>query len=250
MHMLKEFHDLKKFFVFICLALLFVFVSGLTSSFASRKNQCLRCHMNLTEAKKNIHPVFKLDCGICHVKVRGKEHPLHNESIKLKTNIPALCYDCHKESKFKGKTVHPPVKQGSCVSCHDAHSSEHGLLLKSSPPELCYNCHDRRKFTKEYPHKVSLAGCSKRCHTPHASDKRFLLPQEINDLCISCHRAQETGRHIVSLTGGRIHPIEGVRDPKRLKRELSCSSCHNPHSSKYTKLFVSKNICKRCHKFY
>jgi predicted CXXCH cytochrome family protein len=97
---------------------------------------------------------------------------------------------------------------------------------------------------------VALNSCGIRCHSPHASEKPYLLSQTMNDNCIGCHRAQETGRHIVSLPGGRIHPIKGLHDPSNPTKEMSCTSCHNPHSSNFAKLYSVGQKCKGCHKNY
>ena len=73
-------------------------------------------------------------------------------------------------------------------------------------------------------------------HNPHASDKPYLLSLSINDSCIGCHKAQETGRHIVSLPARSIHPVKGVPNPRNPREEISCASCHDPHSSNFPKL--------------
>jgi predicted CXXCH cytochrome family protein len=31
---------------------------------------------------------------------------------------------------------------------------------------------------------------------------------------------------------------------------ITCTTCHNPHSSEYRKLFPKPRICKMCHKYY
>jgi predicted CXXCH cytochrome family protein len=54
----------------------------------------------------------------------------------------------------------------------------------------------------------------------------------------------------VASLGGKIHPLSGVRDPRNPKREMSCVSCHNPHSADNAKLFTAKRRCQMCHKRY
>ena len=49
------------------------------------------------------------------------------------------------------------------------------------------------------------------------------------------------------------HPVTGKPDPSRPGRELSCTSCHNPHSSNLVSLFASeslslRSLCLMCHK--
>jgi len=220
------------------------------NTFAAHKNPCLTCHKNYKKPTKNIHPALDIGCEACHVTVQGKEHPKHEDSVKLRYDVPGLCYNCHKESKFKGSDVHSPVAGGMCTSCHDAHRSDFKKLLINEPPELCYGCHKKAKFTQKYSHLVALNGCGRRCHNPHASDKPYLLSLGVNDVCTGCHKAQETGRHIVSLPKGHIHPVKGFPDPEKPTKELSCASCHNPHSSNFERLFASRKKWKRCHEFY
>ena len=229
---------------------LFTFEPFTFSTFAAQKNQCLKCHKHFGMHTKKSRSASKMGCGACHLAVQGKKHPKQKNSIKLKYDIPKLCYDCHRESQFKGRHIHAPVAEGRCTVCHTIHRSRFKSLLISKPPELCYQCHDKEKFTKKYVHKVALNSCGRRCHNPHASEKPYLLSLSINEDCTGCHKAQATGRHIVSIPGGGIHPIRGVPDPKSPTKEMGCTSCHNPHSSNFAKLFLSKRRCKRCHKNY
>ena len=234
----------------IMVILLFTFGTFTFNAFAARKNQCLKCHKHVGMHAKNIRASSKRGCGACHLAVQGKKHPQQKNSIKLKYDIPGLCYDCHRESQFKGHYIHVPVAEGKCTVCHNIHKSRVKSLLASETPELCYQCHDKAKFTKKYIHKVALNSCGRRCHNPHASENPYLLALSINDNCAGCHKAQETGRHIVSIRGGGIHPIRGVPYPKKPTKEMGCTSCHSPHSSNFVKLFLSKKKCKRCHRNY
>ncbi len=220
------------------------------SVFAEKENPCLICHVNFREPSKNIHPALNIGCDACHFAEQGKEHPKHRNSIRLRYDVPDLCYKCHKESKFKGENIHSPVFRGMCTACHNVHQSDFKSLLITEPPDLCYKCHYKEKFIKKHTHKVASNACGRRCHDPHASDRPYLLSQDVETTCIGCHRAQETGRHILSLSNGRIHPIKGFPYPNKPKKEMNCVSCHDPHGSNFAKLFSSGKKCKKCHKFY
>lgn len=211
---------------------------------------CAKCHPDIGKGQKYRHPAINLGCSSCHLPKVGRQHPKEKESMQLTYDIPTLCFHCHKEKKFTGKYIHLPTERAMCMMCHDPHQSDIEDLLRSEPQELCYRCHAREKFTKPYIHKVALGGCGIRCHNHHASDYPHLLSSEIGDLCIGCHKIQESGTHIVSLPGGKVHPVFWKKDPGKRKRAMTCSSCHNPHGSKYRKLFIYKPICKRCHKIY
>ena len=221
-----------------------------SSTFAEQENPCLICHVNFKEPSKNIHPALNIGCDACHFAEQGKEHPKQKNSIKLRYDVPELCYNCHKESKFKDQYIHKPISEGMCTACHNVHQSDFKSLLIIEPPELCYKCHYKAKFIKKHFHKVALNACGRRCHDPHASNRPYRLSQDVNTTCIGCHSAQESGRHIVSFSDSRIHPIKGLLDPNKPNMEMNCVSCHNPHSSNFAKLFSSGKKCKKCHKFY
>jgi predicted CXXCH cytochrome family protein len=224
----------------------FLILSG--DAFAASGNRCLKCHTDI-EKHKNVHPAIKNGCDICHIELNGLEHPVQKESIRLSEKVPGLCYKCHNESKYNKKFKHSPYAKGECTKCHNTHASDFNKLLRSDAPDICYTCHKKEKFTKKYVHAIIVNGCSKRCHSPHASDSQYCLAMPINEGCIGCHREQESGRHIASVPGPFIHPISGVPDPKKPDQELTCASCHNPHSSKYPILLYTKGKCRKCHKY-
>jgi predicted CXXCH cytochrome family protein len=282
----------------ILIFLFFIFGPSQSWAFSVGETPCLTCHMELSKPAKSVHAVMASGCYICHRLVEGKNHPEQKDSIKLTQNVPGLCYschdetgfkgkslhppvvidtctvchnphqsnfgklltqdipelcyNCHSESKFRGKVVHTPVGKGLCLSCHNAHASNFTNILTEAVPEICYTCHKKEQFTRKYVHPVAVIpnGCI-LCHSPHANDYPHLLPNSINEVCISCHEGKETGRHVVSsLPGGIVHPVKGVQDPSDPRREISCISCHNPHSSNFAKLYQSARICHRCHPSY
>ena len=291
-------------------------------AFSADDSQCLTCHVKMKERAKSVHAAIALGCSSCHVAVEGTTHPGQKGSIKLTQPMPGLCYTCHDESQFKGKSVHTPITSGMCTGCHDAHQSNYAKILLADVPGLCYNCHDETRFKGKYGHAtigmctgchsphaskaskllgsempdvcyschdkakftkkslhavVSMPGGCTLCHTPHVSSDKAMLVQPLFELCTSCHTNKSDGRHIVALPGGpgavKIHPMKGVPDPATVKmkkvrnektgreeevrdadnpleREMTCTTCHDPHSSDFRKLFPQKNICARCHKFY
>jgi len=261
---------MKKLSFIFTFHIIFLFFLLINNSFSQEANPCIACHANLKEAKF-IHNPLAMGCEACHKSMPGKNHP-EKGSIILVQTMPGLCYNCHDETKLKGKTIHSPVSKGMCTGCHNPHSSNNENLLKFTNKELCFSCHDKNKFEKKYTHKViNVIGCS-TCHNPHASNNPSLLPNPINDLCTTCHKAQSSGIHIVALPGGKIHPIKDIKDISTLKiikvpdpvnpkrqiempdpkvpgKDLSCVSCHNPHSSDYSKLFPVQRICLKCHKY-
>jgi predicted CXXCH cytochrome family protein len=237
----------------------------------AEENPCLKCHSNIKEVQ-HIHSPLSMGCAACHKLVEGKSHPDQKGSIILVQSMPGLCFNCHEESKLNGKIIHAPVASGMCIACHNPHGSKFSKLLKSEQQELCFMCHDKALFSKKYVHKViNVIGCT-TCHNPHASNNPSLLPNPINEICSTCHKTQSSGLHIVALPGKKQHPIKGIKDISTLKyikvpdpknpkkeieipdasvpgKELSCVSCHNPHSSDYENLFTVQRICLKCHKY-
>jgi predicted CXXCH cytochrome family protein len=212
---------------------------------------CYGCHDRSQFRGKSIHPPVVIDaCTACHNPHQSKF------KVLLIKDIPQLCYECHKESEFKGKSVHQPVGGGLCMSCHKPHASNFSAMLINEPPELCYRCHDNKLFTKKYVHVVAAIpnGCN-LCHNPHANNNQnLLLRPTIFDLCTSCHSEQINGMHILGMEhlgiGESVHPVKGMPDPSNPSKELTCISCHNPHSSEYNRLLVQRNLCTKCHKSY
>lgn len=206
---------------------------------------CYGCHDKAGFKGKSLHPpLISGTCTACH-----NPHQSNLEKL-LVHDIPGLCYNCHNESKFRGRSVHAPV--GLCLRCHNAHASNFSKILLSDSPQLCYTCHDKTLFTKKYVHVVATIpnGCN-LCHKGHVSDNPYLLLKPIVELCTTCHKGQEKGMHIVAPFAGAItHPVTGMPDPSNSKRDLSCVSCHNPHSSNFAKLFPLAIICTKCHQYY
>jgi len=297
-------------------AILFFAAPLIYEAHSGEENPCVTCHADLKKPAKSVHAAIALGCSSCHKTVEGKSHPAQKGSIILTQSMPGLCYSCHDEAKFKGKSVHQPVSGGMCTGCHDAHQSDvPKLLIKSTPglcynchkeanfkgtsghtaigmctgchnphssnsdkillgdqPGLCYNCHDKAKFTKKHVHGIiNIGGCTS-CHAPHQSSNPSLLPNPVYELCISCHSPQSKGQHVIALPGKKTHPVKGVTDISTLKmikvpdpknpkkqievpdpnvpgKELTCISCHDPHSSDYRKLFPVQRVCLKCHKY-
>jgi predicted CXXCH cytochrome family protein len=110
-------------------------------------------------------------------------------------------------------------------------------------------------FTKKTVHAALAGGTCGDCHHPHASDNLFQLVKPIDDLCISCHSEANIGNGVHIARGFKAsgHPVKEKKDPRRTGREFACSSCHDPHSSDWAKLYRYKaqsafELCQYCHK--
>ena len=70
--------------------------------------------------------------------------------------------------------------------------------------------------------------------------------KRLNDLtalfCATCHDRQTSGRHVMAaFSAADTHPVKGKPDPSRSGRELSCTSCHNPHSNESPDILSNPN---------
>lgn len=189
-----------------------------------------QCHQTFLKSK-NIHPVA-YSCESCHQKV-GDVHPKKDQkTFALLQEGKALCDMCHPNIVTK-KTVHQPVKDGMCTTCHNPHESNEQKLLLQPLDTLCTMCHPSITDYKNLHGPVAAKDCLS-CHLPHDSDNEKLTIKKDAELCITCHvDVQEEMKKRV------IHPaLYG-----------GCTSCHNPHGSSFKKFFSveSDKLCYQCH---
>lgn len=214
---------------------------------------CFSCHRSLIQQNLWLHsPSATVHCLTCHQqKLEGK-----TMITTLVGRVDDVCFDCHinKKKIRTRKYVHGPVGLGDCTICHDPHGDEYKYQLWADGlSDLCIGCHTDKKFTQRknvgfYSHGIIQGGGCTACHNPHASDNKFNLYKPINELCISCHNQLENMEqgHPVGK-----HPLKGKKDPRREGRELACSSCHNPHGSRFRYLLIGDilggHVCSKCH---
>ena len=157
----------------------------------------------------------------------------------LKTEVPDLCYECHKQLKesLSQSYVHFPFKQGKCEVCHNLHASDRKDLLKDDVNSVCLSCHEgiRNLMSKGTVHGALKKGVCTDCHSSHAGMNKLLLVKEEKKLCWDCHEALKE-----QFNKSHVHtPF----------KEGECSSCHNAHASPEGNLLLASpnKICKTCH---
>ncbi len=219
---------------------------------AEMPKECFLCHNKekyISEKKKKHHsPVATGLCLNCH-----EPHSSDAQKLLLKAT-PDVCYMCHDGSDFQNKYNHSPVASGMCMSCHEPHQGDVRKLLLAKPPGLCFNCHDRAGFDKTDQHPPVSAGMCTVCHEPHASKDVALLYYPTTDGCLMCHPRIGKAPHAAGGVSQVGHPLKDRKDPKSKYGELSCTSCHDPHSSDYINLFRFKaktafELCPSCHAY-
>jgi len=211
-------------------------------------SQCIECHdphshdpkSKLVRAEQ--HTPFKGgNCAICHTA--------GGNDVVLKSPEKELCTSCHSRELIApaaGRVSHYPVQEGACTQCHSAHVGDRGgHLLKDEMAYLCFRCHGRveASVNSEYHHKpVDDLKCGV-CHKPHSAEHKGLLVKEQMSLCLQCHKQHDHPMGIGPDKKPVIDPTTGGM--------LACSSCHEPHGSRYQMLAVAdheRELCIKCHK--
>ncbi|MBI5407787.1 MAG: cytochrome c3 family protein [Nitrospirae bacterium] len=159
--------------------------------------------------------------------------------IKLKSQIPELCYDCHKELKkeLADQYVHFLFKQGKCITCHNSHvSTVKGLVLEDIN-SLCIGCHEdiRNLLQSGTVHGAIRESKCTECHNAHSGQYKHILVEEEKTLCRKCHE---------KLKDQFEKPYACLPF-----KESKCSSCHNPHAAVEGNLLkrTPNKLCQECH---
>ena len=212
---------------------------------------CFSCHRKLIRQSLWLHsPSANVFCWSCHRQGEG-----NTKVPMLSGRVDENCFECHvNRKKFRNNYVHGPVGTGDCTVCHDPHGGKYEYQLwADAKSDICIGCHLDKKDTQKtpigfYAHGIIQGGGCIVCHNPHSDDYRFQLYNTINELCVSCHsglRDIEQGHPVGN------HPLKNKPDPLRKGRELSCSSCHNPHGSTYRYILIGDllggHVCSKCH---
>ena len=197
----------------------------------------LTCHPSLAALKHPHQPVKDGDCLSCHQQ-KVKKHPVAgSKSFETTASGEALCSQCH-DPKGKQKVVHPPVKEGDCLSCHKPHGGSSRFLLDAgdNQTDLCLGCHDAATFQQKFMHGPVAVGSCTECHNPHASAAKGLLKGPVRDLCLRCHA--DFSKELQDA------PI--VHAPVKTG---PCTACHNPHGTAIASLINKKmpELCIDCH---
>ena len=165
------------------------------------------------------------------------------------------CFGCHKKM-MNSTFVHGPAGTYSCTYCHTG-DRKFKYAVPKRDAALCNECHSDKgdEFTKrKFVHGPIAAGLCEVCHDSHGSPYPAQLLMPINDLCLSCHEDVGKGYHVTRTTSGAPHPLTWKSDPSKPSsgREMSCISCHNPHSGDVRYFFVNNAedrllLCQMCH---
>lgn len=191
-------------------------------------------------------------CLQCHAMEPG------DKDLKPKSPADSLCYRCHK-GITASRNVHGPSARWECLACHarTKTADSYRYVVRTPERDVCFSCHSDSKKTwmpKTFVHKPVATGRCTICHNPHSSPNDSLTRKPVYDLCVTCHPDRATGLHIAAGFSGMAHPTKGKPNPMEPEKELSCVSCHDPHTAVSKTLFVrdlktSNQLCQACHKF-
>jgi predicted CXXCH cytochrome family protein len=252
---------------------------------------CTQCH-NPHQSKSpkllqtfTHNPFENKMCDTCHAPAKDGKVVLTN------TDTRALCVTCHSDQaeKIEKAKVQHPGAQGDCTACHNPHAGKTPGFLQPNPVAACLACHSDQSEQMKKAHLHTPAfetGCA-TCHEPHGGNNQHLLrASNTNALCLECHgpdaRPQKLeSEHLVTIFNGQVklpdsyfqgvtrlpikygrghpienHPIQDQMDPtdvSKVRVQLNCLSCHEPHAATQAGLLVKEHVnnmafCASCHK--
>ena len=224
---------------------------------------CTGCHSVADAQLKAKHaqlPLAGARCSSCHAPhgsdqpgmIRDTVHPpfaeggcdnCHsNGAAWSAAEVTDLCLTCH-EPRSSG---HPVPEETACVACHTPHASTGPGLVKGFEEEVCLACHEQiseqRAGAVSYHPSFGMAQDCTVCHELHTGSTSALLKKrDAQRTCATCHSTHSEFSHPMG---------EGVADPSRPGRFVSCLSCHDPHGTSQQAFLLAsprQELCLRCH---
>lgn len=255
------------------------------------RSRCSECHNpHGSDAPKLvnnfIHAAFEMGCETCHQEPQEGKVVLQEGAGR---EMCLLCHSDVQEQLEQAQLTHFPLEMDSgCIACHSPHAATYSHLLKQGPVRTCLSCHTElaeARVAKANVHRPVYEQSCVICHQPHTGKHARLLRAEVNDLCLECHNkgftralqvrirgnvpmklfddtvavstAHLEGAPTIPLQKGQDkgHPSIGVSHPVSGKYPLgdnmTCLTCHTPHTSVDRKLLATGgtgiSICSKCH---
>lgn len=215
---------------------------------APQSPACDGCHGGLGAGGPAPHQAFFAEsCTSCHSPTPRGRCAGPSKGWALIADGARLCEDCHGEARQApaGQSLHTPVRQGKCFSCHVSHGKGKVRLLVAEPPELCLRCHEARapgpvraasRLDMQAPtiHGALTNGC-RSCHAAghRGANPKLLLQKSANALCGECHERKDQ-----------------LPEVHRALETQGCLGCHVPHTSRSPRLLVAPTaaaLCLNCH---
>jgi len=169
------------------------------------------CHADKKNPKYTHGPPREGSCNECHQK-KDRKHPSGTGSdFPLRSSqLRDLCFSCHGELCEKvqaARSVHTPVFNSQCISCHEPHGSYSPNLFRNIvwvpegvyPPyidatRLCWECHDQRAILDEQSAlSTGFRDGDLNLHSKHLSRKKGWE-------CSACHDAHSAPQEALMRT--------------------------------------------------
>jgi predicted CXXCH cytochrome family protein len=255
------------------------------------KADCLTCHDPHQSSAPKLMQAFRHNpfesktCEACHAAAKD------GKVVLTQADSKTLCVSCHadKPEQIEKAKVQHPGAQGDCIECHNPHAGKSQGFLKPDAVTACLNCHtdEAEQGKKAHLHQPAFQqGCA-TCHEPHGSDNAHLLrAKDTASVCMECHGPTAGGQkleaeHRVAIFGGKVklqenyfdkvvrlpikyglgHPVDGhpvqpqfdPTDKNKVRVQIDCLTCHQPHSSAQPDMLVKDQVnnmafCDTCHK--
>lgn len=90
-----------------------------------KDSNCSTCHANKTRGR-SVHSAMATSCTVCHLTNTQGDMT----TLSLAMPKAQICFACHEKSAELQKHS-PALTKGSCLDCHDAHSSDRRMLLRA-----------------------------------------------------------------------------------------------------------------------
>jgi DmsE family decaheme c-type cytochrome len=156
------------------------------------------------------------------------------------------CYGCHEDTETQHtKGVHANV---NCANCHGGAAehlaSRNKAQSKPQKPDSasCQTCHknDSKRMNWKFADHYNAGVVCSDCHGIHQAkvvkrlDLSLWRADKSTELCASCHQDM-----LARFNMNSHHPVK--------EGGMSCTSCHDPHGGKQTRLLGTTTLCTDCH---
>ncbi len=139
---------------------------------APETDLCFSCHKQKKAQfyRASHHPIREgmMECSDCH-----NPHTVQNGKLVDQAAVTETCYECHAEKRGPFLWEHIPVRE-DCMTCHEAHGSNHMKMLKVKEPFLCQRCHSDTRhpgtlYDQNQLNNVSNRLFSRSCTNCHST---------------------------------------------------------------------------------
>lgn len=203
---------------------------------------CAECHQPQAAAQKRSAHSYALS--------RRADHWSFGAGRQASTPVSRLDPDHYLEHGLSQYT------RSNSKALTPGHTNPNGVKYRVFDPGAqilrCFQCHSTGKlaFTREQGIQPAELGVQcEACHGPGADHAQLLRPKilnpaGLNDLCGACHRQPPKPGEDVNWQDPwnvRHQPVSLSQSACFQKGNLSCTTCHDPHSGE------TKSTCATCH---